>query len=56
MQRDAGTNETFPILSGYHNAVDCEKRQRLQCRFTVRQGTQAMTRQKETANEGPLEG
>jgi hypothetical protein len=38
------------------NAVDCEKRQRLQSCFTVRQGTQAMARQKEPANEGPLEG
>jgi len=35
--------------------VDCEKRQRLQSRFAVRQGTRAMARKKETANEGPLD-
>jgi hypothetical protein len=47
---------SFSIFFGYHHAVDSKKRQRLQSRFTVRQGTQAMARQQETANEGPPEG
>ena len=53
---NAETDETFSIFSGYHNAVDCKKRQRLQCRFTVLRGTRKLWRGRKKPRMKALEG